>query len=430
VSIIVPTDKSHKKLRVLASAFTCCPPGTAGFKGGEDALGWNVINQIARVHETWVITTVDNRESLEGYLEKHPVPNLNFHYIDLPRQLKPMLKVQGGHQLFYLFWQIKAYFVAKKLHKRTDFELFHHVTYANDWMASFIGALLPIPYIKGPGGGAHKTPLGFESEYSFSGRIWEKFRGIGQWLFRHEPFFMIGQSKARSILVCNWDSWSAIPEKYRHKTHIFPVAGITNDDFITMSELPPADKIFRVLSVGSLIQVKAFPLAIRAFKMFSDRTPNAEFTIIGSGPEEPRLRLLIDCLKLGNKVHLVNWAPHEEVLKKMSESDVFFFPSLRDGGATVVVEALGSGNPVVCLDVGGPGMLVTDDCGFKIKPKSPSQSISDCAEALEKLYTDEPLRIRLGLAGRRRALDLFTWDYLGDQFLDLYQHTITGQEGN
>ena len=190
-----------------------------------------MIKQISRVHETWVLTALDNRESLEGHLEQRPIPNLHLHYIDLPRRLKSMLKIQGGHQLYYLFWQLKAYFVARKLHKNKEFELFHHVTYANDWMASFIGALLPIPYIRGPGGGAHKTPRGFEEEYVLGGQIWEKFRSLGQWLFRHEPFFMIGQNRAKTILVCNWESWSAIPEKLKHKTRILPVAGITPEDF-------------------------------------------------------------------------------------------------------------------------------------------------------------------------------------------------------
>ena len=86
------------------------------------------------------------------------------------------------------------------------FDAFHHVTYANDWMASYIGALLPVPYIRGPGGGAHRTPKGFEEEYQLGGRVWEKVRVAGQWIFRHDPAFLIGQNRASAILVCHDES--------------------------------------------------------------------------------------------------------------------------------------------------------------------------------------------------------------------------------
>src|SRR5260370_28570115 len=74
--------------------------------------------------------------------------------------------IQGGIQIYAYVWQVKAYFVARRLHRRFPFDIFHHITYANDWMASFIGALLPVPYVRGPGGGAHRTPRELLQEYT------------------------------------------------------------------------------------------------------------------------------------------------------------------------------------------------------------------------------------------------------------------------
>ena len=199
--------------RILACAFTCCPPGTPGFSGGEDVLGWNLIQQIAQTHEVWALTQAVDRPNIEQGLSDHPVEGLHFHYVGLPQWLGPLLKFQGGHQLYYYLWQIKAYLSARKLHQKLGFDLFHHITYANDWMVSFIGALLPIPYVRGPGGGAHRTPKGLEHEYPLGGRLWEKVRTVGQWLFRHDPLFIMGQSRAGAILVCNRDSVGKIPRK-------------------------------------------------------------------------------------------------------------------------------------------------------------------------------------------------------------------------
>ena len=150
------------ELRILACAFACCPPGNPGFSGGEDVLGWQLLQQIARSHQVWALTQAEDSVDIEQALSEHPIPNLRFFYVDLPRWLRPLLSIQGGHQFYYYLWQIRAYLAARGLQKRHQFQLFHHITYANDWMVSFIGAFLPIPYVRGPGGGSHRTPKGLE----------------------------------------------------------------------------------------------------------------------------------------------------------------------------------------------------------------------------------------------------------------------------
>ena len=291
-------------------------------------------------------------------------------------------------------------------------------------MASYIGALLPIPYVRGPGGGAHRTPKGFEKEYTLGGRIWEKVRAIGQWFLRRDPFFAKGHGRASAILVCNQASVAAVPASWSKKVHLFPVTGVSSED---LSSDPTSDKTsqaFRILSAGSLIRVKGFSLAIKAFKEFSDRHPEAEFDIIGSGPEEPRLRSLIQETSLDSKVHLVPHMPRTELLSNMSSHDVFLFPSLRDGGGAVVIEAMAAGKPVICLDTGGPGMHITDDWGFKIIPSSPSNAIHELASALEQLYNDVGLRSRMGNAARKRAEMVYHWDRLGEQLMDIYEESL------
>jgi glycosyltransferase involved in cell wall biosynthesis len=116
--------------------------------------------------------------------------------------------------------------------------------------------------------------------------------------------------------------------------------------------------------------------------------------------------------------------PREQLLKLMGSSEVFLFPSLRDGGGTVVIEAMGLGKPVICLDTGGPGMHITNECGVKIAPESPEQAAREIAEALEDLCQNEDRRLELGQAARKRAEDLYLWDKLGDRLTDIYDQAI------
>ena len=412
--------------RILTCAFTCCPPGTPGFSGGEDILGWNLLQQIARVHEVWALTHAEDRASIEQGLIERPVQGLHFHYVGLPQRLRPLLKFQGGHQLYYYLWQIKAYLAARRLHKKLGFDLFHHITYANDWMVSFIGALLPIPYVRGPGGGAHRTPKGLQQEYPLGGRLWEKVRSVGQWLFRHDPIFVRGQTRAAAILVCNWDSARKIHQKWSPKVHLFPVSGVSSEDLSLPTTVDRPTREFKVLTAGSLIRVKGFGLAVKAFKLFVDKHPDSELTIVGDGPEESRLRKLIHRSQLDHRVKLLGAIPQRDLLSKMASSDVLLFPSLRDGGGTVVIEAMSAAKPVICLDIGGPGLHITEDCGIKITPTSPKETVQNLADALERLYLDEDLRSSLGEAGRERARNLYHWDRLGERLLEIYQPVLPG----
>ena len=116
----------------------------------------------------------------------------------------------------------------------------------------------------------------------------------------------------------------------------------------------------------------------------------------------------------------------------MASSDVFLFPSLRDGGGSVAVEAMAVGKPVVCLDIGGPGTNVGPDCGIKVPATNVQQAVGELAEALERLYSDRDLRLKMGQAAQKRAIECYHWDRLGDRLSEIYRtalgHTTQAQD--
>lgn len=409
-------------MKILVCAYACLQDPDKRFgNGGEGFLGWGIIEQISKFNKVWVLTHYGNKKAIEKKLSDTKIQNVSFYYIALPKIFGFLEKIGGGVQIYAYLWQIKAYFIAKKLHIENHFDIFHHLTYANDWMASFIGALLPVKYVRGPGGGAHYVPKEFVREYSFKERLAQKIRSLGQWFFRHDPFFIISQNKASAILVCNFESFNALPKRWQKKAELFPVNGVSPEDLSLFDvKTGKEDNSFMVLSAGKLIRIKGFDLAIKAFKIFSASTPDAKFIIAGDGPELKNLRNLVSELGIEDKVFFSGWLPREKLLQKMISSDIFLFASLRDGGGEVVVEAMALGKPVVCFDIAGPGFHVDEKCGIKIKPENPKQAINDMSVALEKLYFNKGLRLKLGEAAKEKIEKNYYWDKLSERLQKIY----------
>jgi glycosyltransferase involved in cell wall biosynthesis len=196
---------------------------------------------------------------------------------------------------------------------------------------------------------------------------------------------------------------------------------------VSAAPKPEDDDCFRLLSAGSLIKVKGFGLAIKAFNEFARRNPNCSLSIVGSGPDETHLRNIVHQAQLESKVRFLGWMSRSELRSEMASCDVFLFPSLRDGGGGVVIEAMAAGKPVVCLDLSGPGMHVTTDCGVKINPGPPGKVVQDLATALEHLYQDGELRQKLGNAARERVQTAYHWDKLGKRLMEYYDLSLNSK---
>lgn len=89
------------------------------------------------------------------------------------------------------------------------------------------------------------------------------------------------------------------------------------------------------------------------------------------------------------------------------------------------LEAMAAGRPVICLDLGGPAVQVTEETGFKIKANTPEQAVSDIAQAMTYLASNPEVRLCMGKAGQKRVKETFSWERKGRQLTQLYEEIST-----
>jgi glycosyltransferase involved in cell wall biosynthesis len=411
-------------MKVLLSAYAC-EPG----KGSEPGIGWNWVRQIARFAEVWVITRSNNREAIEKALAEEPLPNVHWVYFDLPRWARLWKKGQRGVHLYYYLWQLGIYFLVRRLHRQVGFDLVHHVTFGNYWLPSFL-ALLPVPFIWGPVGGGESAPRTFYKTFSFRGRIYEFLRDIARWIGEHDPFTRLTAKKASVVLVKASETAERVMQLGAKNVQLLSEVAFSITEIAELSSLPPhLNSPFRLISLGRLLHWKGFHLGLCAFARLVQEFPNSEYWIVGDGPERKNLEGLARKLGIINKVRFWGALPRSEALKKLAECDVLVHPSLHDSGGWVCVEAMASGRPVICLDLGGPALQITEETGFKIPPHTPEQVVKDMVEAMQKLALDADLRRRMGEAGRWRVGEAFSWECRAGFIANIYSQIVNAKVG-
>lgn len=387
---------------ILLSAYACDPA-----KGSEHAVGWNWAMELTQQgHEVWVLTREKYRDSIETWLSHHAVPNLHVVYLEPPAWAASWRREHSDYP-YYFLWQLAAYRRARALASRIRFDWVQHVTYVSIRVPSFMG-LLGIPFVFGPVAGGEYAPLPLRRRYPLRGWLIDFLRDASNAWVRLDPLMNLTFASASSILVTSEQSKALIPRRYRSKASVQLAIGFDG------TPSPPAasrsSKGFRVLFVGKLLYWKGLHLAFSAFARHLETYPDARFTVIGTGGDERWLHRVADRLGIAHAVEWVDWMSRQELLEAYSNYDVFLFPSLHDSGGMAVLEALASGLPVVCLDLGGPGIVVDPHCGMVVSTaqKGEAEVVEALSSALDLLARDPDYRQALS-AGARARVATFTW---------------------
>ena len=417
-------DDNSRPLRILISAYAC-EPG----KGSEPGVGWNHLRPAARFHDVWVMTRAENCALIEQALAADPMPNVHWIYFDLPRWASFWKKGQRGVRLYYSLWQFVAYWNARKLHRGVGFDLVHHVTIVNYWLPTFL-PFLSIPFVWGPVGGGESTPRSFRSSFSLYGRINEALREFARALSELSPLVRVAARRAAIAFAATPETAARLQALGCKNVRVLAEGALSEQEILTLRTIPPsAGPPFRVASVGRLLHWKGFELGLRAFARFHARVPDAQYWLFGDGPERQRLERLATELGVQNNVVFWGNIPRNRLFEKFAECDVLLFPSFHDTGGSVTLEAMAAGRPVICLDLGGPALRVTDTTGIKVAALSPEQTITDLTSALLRLEADPIHLAHLAQAGRWRVEHEFNSERRAEKLARIYEGLVAHKRG-
>lgn len=239
-----------------------------------------------------------------------------------------------------------------------------------------------------------------------------------------EAVFRVLNSADKIITVSNKLKNIVKEQEFCYKINVIN-NGIDDDCFennienIKKNEIK--DKI-KILSVSNLKKTKGIQINLRAISQLKGKYGNIQYDIIGEGEFEIQLRKLVRELGLEDVVNFLGKKEHDEVLKSMSDYDIFSLPSYNEGFGTVYIEAMSK--RVAVIGVEGEGIedaIKNGYNGFLVK----REDVTSLIDVLDMLIKDDKKRNIIAKNGRNTVIKYFTWNSNAKKVIKLYEKMIS-----
>ena len=400
-----------KKNNILIIAYACEPNSAS-----EPGVGWNFSQEIAKNSNVWVVTRSNNRDVIEKEMNHRQNTNINWVYVDLPTSFRWLKKKMPlGIQFYYMLWQWKVFFKCKKLTKKYNFTLIHHLTFGITWLAPTT-SLLKLPFVWGPVGGGDAVPLKYilserlpsiaqESLYFFLSRI----------ICRLSLLNYIARKRSKAILFRSKSVESHFPKTTAKNRYIISETASRT----LRSTITEKTSSFQALCVGRQQYWKGYRYAVEGFCKFLSEGGTGTLLLLGDGPENEILKKIHQSYGSPNEIKFLGNVPHKDVLSYLESSSTLIHPSFRDGGSWAVLEALSHSIPVITQNVSGTADMVTNKCGILLDTNI---RLDDAiASALHRLSNDRHLLDSLSAGAIERVKNSYTWEKRCQEINEIYQ---------
>jgi glycosyltransferase involved in cell wall biosynthesis len=413
------------KLNVVLLAEQCNPEWPS-----LPIVGYKTCKEIAKIVNVTLVTHIRNKKQIEE--EKFQWKNII--YIDNEYIANPIHKllnfirgdegawttVQAMYYPTYLAFEWEAWKQLKTKIKAGEYDIIHRITPMSPTLPSPLSKWSKIPFIIGPLNGGLEWPRGFEKELNEEKEWLTKIRNI----YKYLPYSKETYKSSSKILTSFKHTYQQIPTKYQTKTVDIPEVGIDPDIFFPRNT-PQINTKKKVLFVGRLVPYKMPEVVIQAF-INSDILKEHDLIILGDGPLRSYLEAKVEQNNCSDIISFVGWKTQKEVSEYMRNCEIFAFPSIRELGAGVVVEAMACGMASIVIDYGAPGKLVGDDCGIVIELSNREKLQLDFQHGLEKLVNLNGLQILRDNAAKK-SKSLYSWEKKAQTYLELYQEVLSNE---
>lgn len=193
----------------------------------------------------------------------------------------------------------------------------------------------------------------------------------------------------------------------RAKIHLGGM-GVNVDRYRPPASSTPRLGTLQLVTVARLNAAKGHHIALAAVRCALDMGVNIRYAIVGEGPHRSQVEAEIVRQGLVDQVEMLGSLGEDAVVPLMHRSHVFVLSSVGYGEAlpVSVMEAMACGVPPVCSIIGGTPDMIRDGVDGILVNQGDVRAF---AAALQRLWLDEPLRLRLGMAARVRAVASFDY---------------------
>jgi len=180
----------------------------------------------------------------------------------------------------------------------------------------------------------------------------------------------------------------------------------------------------RIVSVGTLHEVKGQRHLIAAARILAERGTAFELSFVGDGPDRTELESLAGSVPPIGRVTFLGSLTRDRIVELLKDADLLVAPSVptasgkREGIPVVLIEAMASGVAVVASRLSGIPELVEDDVTGLLVPPGDESAL---AEAIASLLGDRERRARLAAAGRQRVEADFDLDRNAARLVELFR---------
>jgi len=281
---------------------------------------------------------------------------------------------------------------------------------------------LGIPFVVGPLNGGVPWP----KEFDYARRQEKEWLSYVRDAYRLLPGYRSMRDSAAAILVGSRSTWQQLGERWRAKAVYIPENAISLDGF-PEAHPRPSSLPLRLIFVGRLVPYKGADMLIEACADLV-KAGKVRLEIVGDGPQRQTLEMMVSERGIGEGVHFTGWLDHREVATRLLQSHILGFPSIREFGGGVVLEAMAAGVVPIVVDYAGPAELVTRQTGYLVPLGTRPAIVAGLRAQIERLVEKPHEVTETAARGRARVERWFTWERKAEQISSVYAWVLNRGE--
>ncbi len=426
----MPTEPA-RRMRVLVLSESCNPEWES-----VPLQGWLHYAALREHVDTHLVTRTWNREALirRGFVEGQDFTCIDtaalFHAAEY--LVRAICGPQRGYGIItglsipsYLLFEHLAWRRLRRALTAGEFDVVHRIMPMSPVIPSPFATRcrrIGVPFVLGPLNGGLPWPKQFP----------ELRRNEGEWLSRlrrlHRllPGYRSTRRNAAAIIAGGENAWSDVPKRWHDKLVYMLELGIDPVRF----PRPPArsaesyrGRPLRAVFLGRFVRYKGADIVIEAAAPLL-RDGRLVLDIIGFGPEQALLEAMVAEQGVADAVTFPGKLPHPQIAARLARADVMTFPSLRELGGAAVLEAMAAGVVPIVVKYGGPGELVSDDCGFPLPLAERPAIVAALRAVLERVAADPGQLAAKSTRAVERAFGEFSWPAKALHMIEVYRWVL------